>query len=72
MAVDTARVSRKKILVVDDEKDLVDILAFNLRREQYEVLTALGCDYAQGYLLGRPGPDEPSVDSTRAHAAPVR
>jgi two-component system phosphate regulon response regulator PhoB len=40
MTVDTARVSRKKILVVDDEKDLVDILAFNLRREQYEVLTA--------------------------------
>lgn len=36
----TGRVSRKKILVVDDEKDLVDILAFNLRREQYEVVTA--------------------------------
>src|SRR2546428_479835 len=33
-------VSRKKVLVVDDEKDLVDILAFNLRREQYDVLTA--------------------------------
>jgi DNA-binding response OmpR family regulator len=33
-------VSRKKILVVDDEKDLVDILAFNLRREQFDVLTA--------------------------------
>lgn len=32
--------SRKKILVVDDEKDLVDILAFNLRREQYDVVTA--------------------------------
>ena len=32
--------SRKKILVVDDEKDLVDILAFNLRREQYDVATA--------------------------------
>jgi DNA-binding response OmpR family regulator len=36
----TARVARKKILVVDDEKDLVDIVAFNLRREQYDVLTA--------------------------------
>jgi len=33
-------VSRKKILVVDDEKDLVDILAFNLRREQFDVVTA--------------------------------
>ena len=32
--------SRKKILVVDDEKDLVDILAFNLRREQFDVVTA--------------------------------
>lgn len=32
--------ARKKILVVDDEKDLVDIVAFNLRREQYDVLTA--------------------------------
>jgi DNA-binding response OmpR family regulator len=36
----TAHVSRKKILVVDDEKDLVDILAFNLRREQYDVVAA--------------------------------
>src|SRR4030095_7917380 len=36
----TARVARKKILVVDDEKDLVDIVAFNLRREQYDVLPA--------------------------------
>ncbi len=32
--------TRKKVLVVDDERDLVDIVAFNLRREQYDVLTA--------------------------------
>lgn len=32
--------ARRRILVVDDERDLVDILAFNLRREQYDVLTA--------------------------------
>lgn len=32
--------SRKTVLVVDDERDLVDILAFNLRREQYDVLSA--------------------------------
>lgn len=32
--------ARKKVLVVDDERDLVDILAFNLRREQFDVLTA--------------------------------
>ena len=32
--------SRKKVLVVDDERDLVDIVAFNLRREQFDVVTA--------------------------------
>jgi len=32
--------TRKSVLVVDDERDLVDILAFNLRREQYEVAVA--------------------------------
>lgn len=32
--------TRKKVLVVDDERDLVHIVAFNLRREQYDVLTA--------------------------------
>lgn len=32
--------ARKKVLVVDDERDLVDILEFNLRREQYDVVTA--------------------------------
>jgi DNA-binding response OmpR family regulator len=32
--------TRKKVMVVDDERDLVDIVAFNLRREQYDVLTA--------------------------------
>ena len=37
---DTSGVSRKKVLVVDDERDLVDIVAFNLRREQFDVLTA--------------------------------
>lgn len=33
--------ARRKILVVDDERDISDIVAFNLRREQYDVLTAL-------------------------------
>ena len=32
----------KKILVVDDEKDLVDLLAWNLHQEGYRVITA--CD----------------------------
>jgi two-component system response regulator VicR len=30
----------KTILVVDDEKNIVDILSFNLKKEGYEVLTA--------------------------------
>jgi diguanylate cyclase (GGDEF)-like protein len=32
--------------------------------DQYRVLTELGCDYAQGFLLGRPQPEEPRVDDT--------
>ncbi|MBV8780172.1 MAG: response regulator, partial [Phycisphaerae bacterium] len=30
----------KKILVVDDEKDIVDTVAYNLRRHGYDVVTA--------------------------------
>ena len=33
--------------------------------EQLHVLSELGCDFAQGYLLGRPQPEEP-----RRSAAP--
>ncbi|MDQ1466093.1 MAG: diguanylate cyclase, partial [Actinomycetota bacterium] len=29
---------------------------------QYRVLAELGCDYAQGFLLGRPVPEEPTLD----------
>ena len=39
-------VTKKKILLVDDERDLVDVVAFNLRREQYVVLTAHDGDTA--------------------------
>jgi len=31
---------RKKILVVDDERDLVDLISLNLQRQGYEVITA--------------------------------
>ena len=39
----------KKILIVEDEKNIVDILAFNLGREGYETLAAY--DGAQGLKL---------------------
>ncbi len=32
--------SGKRVLVVDDEKDIVDLIRYNLAREGYEVLTA--------------------------------
>lgn len=31
----------KKVLIVDDEKNIVDIIAFNLKKEGYEVATAM-------------------------------
>ena len=41
--------SPKKILVVDDEKKIVDIIAFNLRREGHEVVSAF--DGSEGLRL---------------------
>jgi two-component system phosphate regulon response regulator PhoB len=32
--------SRKKVLVVDDEKDIVDLVAYNLARNGYDTITA--------------------------------
>jgi diguanylate cyclase (GGDEF)-like protein len=43
--------------------------------EQYRVLTELGCDFAQGYLLGRPQPEEPrrsAVGAPRPEPAAAR
>lgn len=37
------------------------------RQSQLDALRALGCDYGQGYLLGRPGPALPSETPARAH-----
>ncbi len=31
---------KKRVLVVDDEKDIVDLLSYNLKKEGYEVLSA--------------------------------
>ena len=36
--------------------------------DQYRVLAELGCDYAQGYLLGRPQPCEPSLNEATVAA----
>ena len=38
--------SKPTVLVVDDEKDLVDLIAYNLQRNGYDVLTANGGDAA--------------------------
>ena len=37
---DQERKDKQTVLVVDDEKDLVDLIAYNLQRNGYEVLTA--------------------------------
>jgi len=39
----------KKVLIVDDEKNIVDIIAFNLKKEGYEILKA--ADGEEGLLL---------------------
>ena len=43
----------KRVLVVDDEQNIVDILRFNLEREGYEVITA--SDGLEGLSLARSG-----------------
>lgn len=42
----------EKILVVDDEKSIVDILKFNLQKEGYQVFT--GADGQEALDLMRP------------------
>lgn len=41
------------------------------RPTQLETLRALGCDYGQGYHLGRPGPPPPSVETHTLLAPPT-
>lgn len=48
--------SRKKIVIVEDEPDILEVLSYNLKREGYEVLTAT--DGASGVaLIRRETPD---------------
>ena len=42
---------RTKILVIDDEESLCEILQFNLRMEGYDVDTALSAEEAAGNLF---------------------
>jgi DNA-binding response OmpR family regulator len=54
--LDKASVSRKKIVIVEDEPDILEVLSYNLKREGYEVLTAI--DGASGLaLIRRETPD---------------
>jgi len=45
----------KKVLIVDDEKNIVDILCFNLKKEGFEIVTAYdGKAALEEYALQRP------------------
>jgi two-component system phosphate regulon response regulator PhoB len=44
--IEPDRKTKQTILVVDDEKDLVDLIAYNLQRNGYNVLTATSGDAA--------------------------
>jgi two-component system, OmpR family, alkaline phosphatase synthesis response regulator PhoP len=46
--------SRPTILVVEDEKDILDLIAFNLERERYKVLTARTGEEALDLLSRQP------------------
>ena len=50
------RKGKKKVLVVDDEKDLVDLISYNLQRNGYDVVTAFNGNAALE-VAGREQPD---------------
>ena len=59
--------SRPTVLVVDDEKDLVELISYNLQRNGYDVLTAGTGDAALDVAAAgpaEPGPAGP--DAARA------
>lgn len=45
---------RRKILVVDDERDIVDLLRYNLEKEGFEVMAAFDGEEALRKIEGRP------------------
>ena len=46
---------KKRILLVDDEPDVLDLLKYNLETEGYEIMTATNA--SQGIKLAQNGPD---------------
>jgi two-component system, OmpR family, alkaline phosphatase synthesis response regulator PhoP len=46
---------KKKILIVDDERDIVDLITYNLRKEGYDVACAY--DGNEGLERSQPAPD---------------
>lgn len=44
----------RRILIVDDEPDICEILRFNLEMEGYDVMTAEGAEEAQGIVNAKP------------------
>ena len=48
------RSSAKTILIVDDEKDILDLLKYNLQREGYEILTAPNGEEALNKMTPQP------------------
>lgn len=56
---------KKRVLIVDDEKNIVNILKFNLQKEGYDTLEAY--DGEAGLQLALPGKSGP--DPAGRHAA---
>jgi len=55
---------KRKILIVDDEKNIVDILKFNLNKEGFETIEAYDGKQALEMV-------EPRPDPLRYHAAGI-
>ena len=43
----------QKVLVVDDEKNIAEIITFNLKKEGYEVLTAYDGEEALNMIFNK-------------------
>ena len=49
--------AREKILVVDDEEDILELVRYNLAKERYQVSCALSGEIALERAARAPGPD---------------